>query len=556
MRKQIAAGLVVVSLALGGTGVGIYSWLASSENIAAALSGCTTTTSALPGTVPAPYDRIFTAAASYYKIDPALEAAIFMSEHGNTWPAAGSAQATSPKGAMGWFQFIPSTWAGYADSNPNNRNGDPQNLTDSAYAAAHYLFDLGGKPNMPPGNPNAPEKGTVAWVAGAYNGGTPLIGDPENDPYRANAVARYKEFSGGSSTTTTVSALPELSGGSVYVLGDSIALGAQQQLQDALGRTYESVYINASKGRSIVAKGTTPGNETSGLEAISADAQNSRGITDASVIIIELGTNSLHGGDAFEGQMERLIGRIRNPELKINAQAKIYWVEVFSGGTVDKTSLNTSIQKEAQSLNFGLVQTDDGGITTGSDNIHPTTDGNNALAQTIASQVSGQDAPSLCGGSGGNSAANIGAGTAEKVTYDGRRGWVVRLPGTNLDCDYRIIDDVEAIMRQGFTVTACYAPSGHRAGGEHPLGLAIDAVPTNGDWSKALELAHTFGWKESCETNGCASQMPPPFRFIGYNGYPGHGDPAHAGSDAHIHLSWMHTEPATPGTPVPWVYVF
>jgi hypothetical protein len=41
-------------------------------------------------------------------------------------------------------------------------------------------------------------------------------------------------------------------------------------------------------------------------------------------------------------------------------------------------------------------------------------------------------------------------------------------------------------------------------------------------------------------------------RVILYNGYPGHGDPAHAGANAHIHFSWQHA-PARPFTPAAWV---
>jgi hypothetical protein len=43
-----------------------------------------------------------------------------------------------------------------------------------------------------------------------------------------------------------------------------------------------------------------------------------------------------------------------------------------------------------------------------------------------------------------------------------------------------------------------------------------------------------------------------PFRVILYNGYPGHGDPAHVGANAHIHFSWQHA-PAEPFTPAGWV---
>ena len=44
-------------------------------------------------------------------------------------------------------------------------------------------------------------------------------------------------------------------------------------------------------------------------------------------------------------------------------------------------------------------------------------------------------------------------------------------------------------------------------------------------------------------------------RFIGYNGYPGHGDFAHAGASAHIHFAWTHA-PAAPYTQAAWVEVF
>jgi hypothetical protein len=44
-----------------------------------------------------------------------------------------------------------------------------------------------------------------------------------------------------------------------------------------------------------------------------------------------------------------------------------------------------------------------------------------------------------------------------------------------------------------------------------------------------------------------------PFRVILYNGYPGHGDPAHASANAHIHFSWQHA-PAQPFTPASLVY--
>jgi len=134
--------------------------------------------------------------------------------------------------------------------------------------------------------------------------------------------------------------------------------------------------------------------------------------------------------------------------------------------------------------------------------------------------------------------------------------WLAPLPGTDLRCDARIIPDVEYILAHfGLIATSCYRNDGAADHGEHPLGLALDAVPVDGDWSRALSAAEAFGWKPGCGNTGCAGQLPPPMRFIGYNGYPGHGDPANAGANAHIHFSWLHA-PAVPDSQAAWVDVF
>jgi hypothetical protein len=134
--------------------------------------------------------------------------------------------------------------------------------------------------------------------------------------------------------------------------------------------------------------------------------------------------------------------------------------------------------------------------------------------------------------------------------------WLAPLPDSDLRCDARIIADVEYILATfGLRATSCFRSYDAAELGEHPLGLALDAVPIDGDWSRALRAAEAFGWKPSCGSTGCAGQLPPPMRFIGYNGYPGHGDPAHAGANAHIHFSWLHAQ-AAPDTQAAWVDVF
>jgi lysophospholipase L1-like esterase len=358
-------------------GAGSVSALASTE--------CQTTQGTLPGGVPQPYNNIFTEAANYYHIPPALEAAIFMSEHGNTWPNPNAVQDTSYMGAQGWFQFIPSTWETYKNSNPNHRNGEVQNLADSAYAAAHYLSDLGANPNMQPGNPDAPAKGTVAWVAGSYNGGAPKKpGEPgysENHPYMINAVQKFIAFSQGGFSGSPAASQAVSKTGSVYVLGDSIALGANQDLLSALGTQYSSAYVNASKSRSILGAGVTPGFTTSGLQAIKDDAKK---VNRATAVIIELGTNDLHGGAGFESSVDRLINAVRN----IDSSLDIYWVEIFSDGPVDKGSLNASLRNRASADGFQIIPMAGQGIELGSDNVHPTAAGSAKFAQLVAGMSS------------------------------------------------------------------------------------------------------------------------------------------------------------------------
>ena len=129
--------------------------------------------------------------------------------------------------------------------------------------------------------------------------------------------------------------------------------------------------------------------------------------------------------------------------------------------------------------------------------------------------------------------------------------WLADVPGFPGErCDARIVSDVVLLARSfGITVTDCFGGAPHARAGEHPLGLAIDAVPTDGDWRRTALLARHFGWRADCAASGCPGAGP--FRVVLYNGYPGHGDPQHT-RRPHIHLSWDHG-PTAPFTPAPWV---
>jgi hypothetical protein len=101
--------------------------------------------------------------------------------------------------------------------------------------------------------------------------------------------------------------------------------------------------------------------------------------------------------------------------------------------------------------------------------------------------------------------------------------------------------------------------SGHETHGD---GTAMDMVPAAGrGWDEtALQAALALGWIPSCGWNGSAPVCPlvPAIQFIGYNGYEDHGDPAHVGSNAHLHVSWKSSDFGCPGLcrPREWVEVF
>jgi hypothetical protein len=122
-------------------------------------------------------------------------------------------------------------------------------------------------------------------------------------------------------------------------------------------------------------------------------------------------------------------------------------------------------------------------------------------------------------------------------------GRIIPIPGqTGMTIDERIVGDLRFLVAKfHISVTAGYAPSGHAAGGEHPLGLAVDIVPgVGGSWDDIDALAR---WAEPQQNH-----PRPPFRWVGYDGDSGHG------RGHHLHLSWLHG-PASGGTAAPWVQV-
>lgn len=125
--------------------------------------------------------------------------------------------------------------------------------------------------------------------------------------------------------------------------------------------------------------------------------------------------------------------------------------------------------------------------------------------------------------------------------------------------DARIWPDAVWLLESFDLRVTAARESGHQTHGD---GTAMDMVPASGlGWDRtALGAALALGWTPGCGGSGTAPVCPliPAIQFVGYNGYASHGDPAHVGSNAHLHVSWRSSDFGCPGLcePRAWVEVF
>jgi len=162
----------------------------------------------LPSSVPAPYNKIFTDAAQATGADPLIIAAIFLSEHGYTFPdppppyGHGPAWATSASaGAQGPFQFLPTTWVTYG------QGGDIQDLKAAAPAAGRFIVSLGGKAGIPVGSFETAmtQKPSVANVLGSYNAGPAgNFNNGQTHTYITDGLIAYNAMSSGTDPVAAV----------------------------------------------------------------------------------------------------------------------------------------------------------------------------------------------------------------------------------------------------------------------------------------------------------------------------------------------------------------
>jgi len=123
-------------------------------------------------------------------------------------------------------------------------------------------------------------------------------------------------------------------------------------------------------------------------------------------------------------------------------------------------------------------------------------------------------------------------------------GKFVRIPHSGgAKIDNRLLPDVRWMQRRyNIGIGDGYAPTGHAAGGEHPIGLALDIFSGNGrnsGWNKIDKLA------KLAEPRQNRPRLP--WRWVGYDGDSGHG------RGHHLHLSWGHNDGTTPRKPAKWV---
>jgi Transglycosylase SLT domain len=178
-------------------------------------------------------------------------------------------------------------------------------------------------------------------------------------------------------------------------------------------------------------------------------------------------------------------------------------------------------------------------------------------------------------GAGGGAPGEAEPSCAAASAADGALGQAVRLysprefkplparlwvgGGSPESVDARLWPDAVWLLEAFDLRVTAARETGHNTHGD---GTAMDMVPAAGrSWdASARRAALALGWTPGCGWNGAAPVCPlvPAIQFIGYNGYPGHGDPAHAGSNAHLHVSWKSSEYGCPGLCAPreWVEVF
>ena len=188
-------------------------------------------------------------------------------------------------------------------------------------------------------------------------------------------------------------------GSAVYMLGDSITVGAKNELESEFNTKKIKPYINASGTRSITGAGVTTGFKTSGLEAVRGDKAR---IDKAGSVVVALGTNQ---NNNFEESIKDLVKEIKAADTD-KSGLEIFWVNIFSKGgsngygRVDRERINASIEKLSTDLNYSVIDTTKADIPL-SDSVHPTSEGSKTFAKTVVGDLGEGESTDQSEGTGG-----------------------------------------------------------------------------------------------------------------------------------------------------------
>lgn len=180
--------------------------------------------------------------------------------------------------------------------------------------------------------------------------------------------------------TTTDASASATTKNRVFMVGDSISVGAKDKMSAALTNQGIESKIDASTSRSINGNGID-GNKLSGLEALKA-SDNTDSLKNANAIVIQLGTNKEANLNRFKAGAKDVMDYIKSE----NSTAKRYWVNLFSDVS-HKDSYNSALEDLASDLGFTVIDTTQSNIQLGSDNLHPTPGGSQKFSKTVVDSI-------------------------------------------------------------------------------------------------------------------------------------------------------------------------
>lgn len=216
---------------------------------------------------------------------------------------------------------------------------------------------------------------------------TPLVlaqraaNDPLSYPF-------YDPESGDSNScsgSTTSSTASKLSGGSVFMVGDSVTAGAEKSLEEAMQEQNFTPVINALASRRL-STGSDP------LDGLSVIMNSTAEIGSASAVVVALGTN----GGVSTTNIQSVVDAVGDTPL--------FWVNVGvnndkRSSPIDTVSINSTISDASQSgtlftvINWAsVVASNPDFITDDGIGAHLTSDGIASFSQTVVSALTGSGA--------------------------------------------------------------------------------------------------------------------------------------------------------------------